>query len=107
MKLNYSNKQLLDSLSKSYDIKKGDNKKLIIYAVIGAAAGATVTAYFLTSHQRRRMKEMASNLERQADIENQLFIQNQNSQQSLNNDLIKKAEVVDDTNDSSVTDVSA
>lgn len=106
MKMNFSNKQLLDSLSKSYDIQKGDNKKLIIFSVIGAVAGAIITAYFLTSHQRKMMKEMASNLERQADINNQLFVQNQTTQQELNTELMKQSEFVDAAKDSTDTDVA-
>jgi hypothetical protein len=106
MKMNFSNKQLLDSLSKSYDIKKGDNKKLIIFSVFGAAAGAIVTAYFLTSHQRKMMKEMASNLERQADNNNQLVIHNQTTQQELNTELMKQSEFVDAAKDSTATDVT-
>jgi Flp pilus assembly protein TadB len=106
MKMNFSNKQLLESLSKSYDIKKGDNKKLIIFSVIGAAAGAILTAYFLTSHQRKRMKEMASNLKRQADDNNQLVIHNQTTQQELNTELMKQSEFVDAAKDSTATEVT-
>jgi hypothetical protein len=106
MKLNYSNKHLLSSLSKSYDIKKADKKKLIVFSFIGAAAGAIVTAYFLTYHQRKRMKEMASNLKRQADINNQLFINNQNTQQELNNALMKQSEFTDASKDTTATDVT-
>jgi hypothetical protein len=107
MKLNYSNKELLSTLSKSYDNKKAENKKLIVFSVIGAVAGAIVTAYFLTYHQRKRMKEMASNLKRQADINNQLFIHNQTTQQELNSALMKQSEFADAAKDSTATDVTS
>lgn len=106
MKLNYSNKNLLSSLSKSYEIKKADKKKLMIFSLIGAAAGAIVTAYFLTSHQRKRMKEMASNLKKQAKVNNQLFIHNQTTQQELDNALMKHSEFADAAKVSTVTDVT-
>jgi predicted small secreted protein len=106
MKLNYSNKELLSRLSRSYAIKKADNKKLIIFSIIGAAAGAIVTAYFLTYYQRKRMKEMASNLKRQANINNQLIIHNQTTQQELNNALMKQSEFTDAAKDTTATDVT-
>ena len=106
MKMNYSNKELLSTLFKRYHNKKAENKKLIFFSVIGAVAGAIVTAYFLSYHQRKRMKEMASNLKSQADINNQLFIQNQTTQQELNYELMKQSEFTDAAKDSTATDVT-
>ena len=106
MKMNFSNKQLLDSLSKSYDIQKGDNKKIIIFSIIGAAAGAIVTAYFLTSHQRRRMKEMASNLQKQVKINNQLQFDQLSISQQLNEELLNKPNKNDTSSNSNNEDVT-
>ena len=105
MKLNYSNKLLLESISRSYDIQQADNTKKIIFTILGVAAGAIVTAYFLTSHQRKVIDQITANLQKQIEINNQLRVQNQSNQQRINNELLKQSEIVDrrDSTDNEAT----
>jgi hypothetical protein len=107
MKLNYSNKLLLDSISSSYDIKQAGNTNKILFTILGVAAGAMVTAYFFNSHQRKVMNEITANFQKQIQINNQLRIQNQNTRQRLNYELMKQSEFVNSVNDSIVTEVTS
>ena len=90
MKMNFSNKQVIDFLSKNYKIKQGRKGEILIYLAGGVIIGILIGSLKQYYLQNKMTEEIADNIKRGQYRMNQLNAQNETLQKE-NENLRKKS----------------
>ena len=76
MKMKYSNKGLLDNLSKNYSVRQSNKSNKILYAASGGLVGGFIVGLVMNYFQKKKIEEFVGTIKKQGIFNDQLQLEN-------------------------------